>query len=162
MIPYQPTYAYGALPPGAVPYAPPGYPVQQAYGQPPAPPPQAAPPVRTAQAAPKAPVIRAQAPDDIKPQVRSTVAMPSPDQLGVNARPADGSCDWTAARRRMQDLGVVTFQVDHPSAERYQFTCLLPTAEAGRTHRIEAQGASEAEAVRRALDEAQRWRTQAQ
>jgi len=161
VIPYDPTYAYGGLPPGAVPYPPPGYPVQQAYGQPPTPPRQAAPPVRTAQVpAPKAPAIRAQAPDDIKPQVRTTVAMPSPDQLGVAARPADGSCDWAAARQRMQDLGVVTFQVDHPAAEQYQFTCLLRTAEAGRTHRIEAQGATESEAVRRALDEAQRWRAQ--
>ena len=85
--------------------------------------------------------------------------MPSPDQVGVAARPADG-CDWTVFHRRLQELGVVTFQVDRLNADVYQFTCLLPTAEAGRTHRIEAHGATEGEAVRRALDEAQRWLSQ--
>ena len=84
--------------------------------------------------------------------------MPSPEQLGVGARPADG--DWTAIHKRLQDLGVATFQMDRLSPEVFQFTCLLPTAEPGKTHRIEAQGATETEAARRALDEAQRWREQ--
>jgi hypothetical protein len=132
-----------------VPYAPPGY-VQAPAA------PRQAPPVRAAQAVPPKPVIRAQAADDAVPQARTVVAMPAPDQIGVAARPADG-CDWTAFHRRMQEMGILTFQMDHPTAEVYQFTCLLPTAEPGRTHRIEAHGANEGEAVRRALDEAQRW-----
>ena len=157
MFQYDPMAVYGSLPPGAAPYPPPGYAVQPAVPRP-----AAAQPVRTAQAPPKAPVVRAQAPDDVKPQVRTTVAMPSPDQLGVSGGPADGGCDWTATRRRLQDLGVVTFQVDRLNAEVYQFTCLLPSSEPSRTHRIEAHGTTEAEAVRRALDEAQRWRDQRQ
>jgi len=60
----------------------------------------------------------------------------------------------------MQDLGVISFQLDRLNADVFQITCLLPTSEAGRTHRIEAHGATEAEAVRCALDEAQRWKSQ--
>jgi hypothetical protein len=84
--------------------------------------------------------------------------MPSPEQLGVGARPAEG--DWTVLHKRLQELGVSTFQMDRLSADVVQFTCLLPTAEPGKTHRIEAHGATEAEAAQRALDEAQRWREQ--
>ena len=104
------------------------------------------------------PIIRGQAPDSIVPPGRPTVAMPSPEQLGVGGRPADS--DWTVIHKRLQELGVATFQVDRLSAEVVQFTCLLPTADPGQTHRIEAHGATEAEAARRALDEAQRWREQ--
>ena len=82
--------------------------------------------------------------------------MPSPEQLGVGARPADD--DWAAIHRRLQQLGVVTFQADRLSPDVIQFTCLLPTADPAKTHRIEAHGATEVEAARRALDEAQRWR----
>jgi hypothetical protein len=88
------------------------------------------------------------------------VAMPSPDQLGVDVRPSAAVCDWTAIHRRMEELGVVSFQLDRLNADVFEITCLLPTAEAGRTHRIEAHGATEAEAVRCALDEAQRWKNQ--
>jgi hypothetical protein len=139
-----------ALPPGygPVPFAPPG------YLAPPAPRPAPA-----VQAQVPKPVVRAQAPDDIVPQVRTSLAMPAPDQLGVSGRPADG-CDWTVFHRRLQDLGAISYQVDRLNADVYQFTCLLPTKEAGRTHRIEAHGATEGEAVRRALDEAERWSSQ--
>ncbi len=86
--------------------------------------------------------------------------MPSPEQLGVGAHSADG--DWTTIHKRLQELGVATFQVDRLSSDVVQFTCLLPTAEPGKTRRIEAHGATEVEAARRALDEAQRWREQRQ
>jgi hypothetical protein len=91
----------------------------------------------------------------------AAVAMPSPDQLNLGgARPADAGLDWTAARGQLQDLGAVSFQVDKLPGGAFQFTCFLPTAEAGKTHRVEAHGATEAEAVRRAIDEARRWRDQ--
>jgi hypothetical protein len=102
----------------------------------------------------KLPVIRAQAPDDMAPSVRKMAAMPSPEQLGVGPRSAD---DWTAVHKRLQDLGVTTFQLDRLNPEVFAFTCLLPTADPGQTHRIEAHGATEVEAACRALDEAQRW-----
>ena len=159
MVPGYAPQTYSGLPPGAVIYPPPGSPVVQAA----APRQPAAPPVRTTQAAsPKPPVVRGQAPDDKAPPAHTTVAMPSPDQLGVSAKAADGATDWVAIHKRLQELGVATFQVDRLNAEVYQFTCLLPTAEAGKTHRIEAHGNTEAEAARRALDEAQRWKEQRQ
>ncbi len=117
-------------------------------------------PVRAAQApSPRAPVVRGQMAEQSAPPVPlPAVAMPSPDQLGVNAKPADGICDWSAARRRMQDLGIISYQLGRPDANVFEFTCLMP-AEAGRTHRIEAHGATETEAVRCGLDEAQRWKS---
>jgi len=146
--------------PPAVTLLPPGYgPVP--YAPPPPPAPRAAAPILSAQAAPRPPVMRGQMAEEVVPTVRPLpVAMPSPDQLGVNIRPAAGACDWTAIHKRMQDLGVVSFQMDRLNADVFQITCLLPTAEAGRTHRIEAHGATEAEAMRCALDEAQRWKSQ--
>jgi hypothetical protein len=150
--------------PGSVTMLPPGYnaPTYGAvpYAQPPIP--QPAPPVRSAQAAaPRAPVVRGQMAEEAIPPIRTfPVAMPSPDQLGVNVRPAAGACDWMAIHRRMQELGVISFQMDRLNADVFQITCLLPTAEAGRTHRIEAHGTTEADAVRCALDEAQRWKSQ--
>jgi hypothetical protein len=115
-------------------------------------------PVGTAQA-PRPPVVRGQMAEPAAAPTRpASLAMPSPDQLGVNALSA-GACDWIAAHRRMQELGVVSFQIDRLNTDVYEITCLLPTAEAGRTHRIEAHGATEAEAVRGALDEAQRWKS---
>src|SRR3979490_563816 len=93
--------------PAPVTMLPPGYgPVP--YAQPPAPRPVA--PVRVAQdPAPRPATIRAQMPDDLALPARiAPVALPSPDQLGVTVRPADGACDWTAIHRRMQELGVVS------------------------------------------------------
>ncbi len=66
-----------------------------------------------------------------------------------------------AIHQRMQELGVVSFQMDRLNADVFQITCLVPTAEAGRIRRIEARmGQLEAEAVRCALDEAQRCKSQ--
>lgn len=148
---------YGAPSYPAAPYGPP-----PGYGmQPPPPRPAQAPPVRTVQGSLPPPVVRGQAPDaNIPPATPAPVAMPSPDQLGVAGRTADGGCDWAAIHRQMQDLGVASFQMDRPDGDIYQFTCMMPTADAGRTHRIEARGATQAEAVRRALNEARRWREQ--
>jgi len=81
--------------------------------------------------------------------------MPSPEQLGVRKQPPAN--DWAAVHKRMDALEVATFQVDRVNADIVQFTCLLQ-GEAGKTHRIEAQGATDIEAAQRALDEAQRWR----
>jgi hypothetical protein len=149
---------YG-LPPGAILYPPPGATIIPAA--PPGAP--AAPATRVAQTPPPKPaVVRGQAPGDAAKPVRAPVAMPSPEQLNVAARLPEGAPDWSAAHKRMQDLGVVTYQMDRPNGDVYQFTCLLSSAQPGRTHRIEAHGKTEAEAVRSALDEAQRWREQRQ
>jgi hypothetical protein len=85
------------------------------------------------------------------------LAMPSPEQLGVSkARPA-GSADWGAAHRRLQELGAVCFQLEKLPQGGCRCTCLLPTAQPDRNHRIEAVSDSEADAVRLALDKAEAW-----
>ena len=66
------------------------------------------------------------------------------------AEPPTAAVIGAAIHRRMQDLAVASFQMDRLNGDVYQFTCMMPTADAGRTHRIEARGATQAEAVRRA------------
>jgi hypothetical protein len=55
-------------------------------------------------------------------------------------------------------LNAVGFQLDQLPGGTVRFSCLLPTAQAGGPHRVEAQAATEAEAVRLVLDQASRWR----
>jgi hypothetical protein len=59
--------------------------------------------------------------------------------------------------RRLDNLGVLCFNLDKGAPGGCRFTCLLPTAQQGRSHRIETRAATEAEAVRLAVAEAERW-----
>jgi hypothetical protein len=83
------------------------------------------------------------------------VALPSPERVGVAAPPSGttgtSGLDWTAARRRMQQAGVLSFQLEQLSGGGYRFVCVLAGVQPGRTQRIEAEGANEAEAVRNVL-----------
>ena len=89
------------------------------------------------------------------------VTLPSPEQLGVSKpRPRDGGTNWTDARRRLATLGAVTFQVSKLTEGGSRFTCLLPTDQQNYNHRIEADAASEAEAVRLGLEHAEAWARQ--
>ena len=83
------------------------------------------------------------------------LSMPSPDQLGV-ASVCAGSADWAGAHRRLSELGALCVHGEKVEGG-YRFTCLLPTAESQRSHRIEALAASEGEAVRLALDRCEQW-----
>jgi hypothetical protein len=130
----------------------------------------AAPPIPPWQAAPSAtqqmprPIIRAKAADEPTPPPPprpSVLTLPSPESLGVtaSAAPNASDADWTAVlHRRLKGLGATCFQVEqlNPGSE-CRITCLLPTRDPGRTHRIEARAASEAEAVRLALAQAEDW-----
>lgn len=130
------------------------------------------------QAPSRQPIFRAQAPDDppsmpetsapaaATPPAAAAVApaplsMPSPDQLGITtatATPAPAvDVDWTAARQRLTRLGAVSFNLDQLPQGACRFTCFLPTDQVGRTHRVEAAAASEAEAIRLALGKAEQW-----
>jgi len=89
------------------------------------------------------------------------VTLPTPEQLGVQKpRVKDGSADWADARRRLEMLGAVAFQVVKLSEGGCRFTCLLPTDQPNCTHRVEADAATEAEAVRLGLDRAENWTRQ--
>jgi hypothetical protein len=112
------------------------------------------------------PIFRAQSDDDPAPARRPSVAprpaplsMPTPEALGVTAnRPAESQLiDWGAIHTRLNQLGTTCFQLDRPAPGVFRITCLLPTDQPGRTHRIEAQAGSETEAVRLTLAQAEEW-----
>jgi hypothetical protein len=88
--------------------------------------------------------------------------MPTPEQLGLApVRPAAAvaDTDWAAVHRRLDRLGATCFHLEKATGGT-RITCLLPTAQAGRSHRVEAQAASEGDAVRLALDQAEEWARQ--
>ena len=89
------------------------------------------------------------------------LTLPSPEQLGLSKpRAKDGGTDWSDARRRLDALGAVAFQVVKLSEGGCRFTCLLPTDQQSYNHRIEADAGTEAEAVRLGLERAEHWARQ--
>jgi hypothetical protein len=81
------------------------------------------------------------------------VIIPSPEQLGV-VRRIETQADWSVTRQRLQELGAVSFQVEHLPTGGCRFVCWVPKGAPGTNQRIEAQAATEAEAVRLGLDKA--------
>lgn len=85
------------------------------------------------------------------------IPLPSPDQLGITIPSgAAGSPDWTAVHQQLDRLGALCVHVEKVDGG-CRFTCLLPTAQPERTHRVEAVASTEAEAVRLALDKCTEW-----
>lgn len=88
--------------------------------------------------------------------------MPTPEQLGIpmpkappsasreRERPESVAVDWTALRARLDRLGVTAFTLEK-AANGYRFTCHRA---AGRL--VEGRGATEAEAIRLALEQTER------
>jgi hypothetical protein len=120
---------------------------------------------------PQAPTIRGQSPEEPKPAPvwpppgvvaaaaapPAPLAIPAPEQLGLAAmRPVETArLDWAAARTRLDRLGATCFYLEKLDSG-WRFTCLLPTAEAGKQRRIDVEAASEAEAVQVALERAEK------
>jgi hypothetical protein len=106
------------------------------------------------------PVFRAQQADEPVPAA-APLHLPSPEQLRVCcARPAEadaGRPDWNDTHQRLDRLGALGFHLDKVGRDGSHVTFLLPTAQPGKTHLIEATGATDAEAVRFALDRAELW-----
>ncbi len=65
--------------------------------------------------------------------------------------------DWTAVHNRLDRLGATCLQRQKLSTNGWRITCLLPTNQQRWSHRIDAQAASEAEAVRLLLAKAEEW-----
>jgi hypothetical protein len=131
--------------------------------------PRPQPPARPSlvqQQAPGPRVIRGQRPDEpvptasLAPIIRQAVLrMPSPEELGVadSKRLDPPSLDWTAVHNQLDRLGATCFHLERTAKGGYRITCLLPTDQPGRTHRIEAEASTEADAVRLTLAKAQEW-----
>jgi len=100
-------------------------------------------------------------PSDEQPRAKAAIApaplvLPTPEELGVGAArrpapaPANALVDWAATRKRLQDLGAVGFRLDQLPAGGARFQVWLP----GRPAAVQADGASEADAVRDCLERA--------
>jgi hypothetical protein len=85
--------------------------------------------------------------------------MPSPQELGVTdaRRPENPIVDWTAVHNQLDRLGATCFHLERTREGNVRITCLLPTDQRSRSHRIEVQASSEAEAVRLVLAKTHGW-----
>lgn len=129
----QPVYQYP-------PYVPPAY-----VPRPPA--------TQQATARPSAPVVRGQKPDEVSARpVPRPLEMPSPQALGVPVPATE--LDWTDLRVRLDRMGATGFLMEQVPGG-YHFACRVTTA-GGQPRLVEGRAATEADAVRRALDQAGR------
>ena len=131
-----------------------------AVAPPPAPPPAPAPVPQ-----PKPRVLRgndnsAPAPAPAAaPAWSAPLTLPPPEALGVAAaRPAMPAAadyappvDWNATHAHLRRLGAVGVQLARLPTGGYRFVFMLPTGQADLTRHVEGVGATEAEAVQRAL-----------
>jgi hypothetical protein len=107
------------------------------------------------------PVRRPQqpAPVEVVNSRPETLHLPSPEELGLaSEKPAadGGHADWTALHARLEQMGATCLQVQRPSSQLVRIVSMFPMAE-NRVHRIEASGATEAEAVRLFLEQVDEW-----
>jgi hypothetical protein len=85
--------------------------------------------------------------------------MPTPEELGVASvqRPENATIDWAAVHDRLDHLGATCFHLERMPQGACRITCLLPTDQPGRSHRIEAVASSEADAIQGILAQVQKW-----
>jgi hypothetical protein len=120
---------------------------------------QQAPPFQARPALPS-PVFRGQSPEEPAPAPRGPaprpmpLTLPSPEALGVtSARPAGDD----PVHRRLDQLGATCLHLEKLPQGGYRVSCLLPTSQADRSHRIDAQAETATEAVRLAVERAEAW-----
>jgi|GEM_PF-4876076 len=114
------------------------------------------------QIVPPRPIIRAQRGEDPPAAPRQTAArptllsIPSPEELGV-AKADNVAVDWTTVHNQLNRMGASCFHLEKLANGGCRITCLLPSGQEGRSRRIEAEAASEAEAIRATLAKADEW-----
>lgn len=147
----QPAYpqAYPAQQPGAANWS--GQP--QAWTQP--------APASAVAATTPAPKFRMQMAEETPapaPPRPAFVRMPTPTELGVTEAPAQGGAPpWTKVHQRLEQLGASSYHLDRLPQGGYRFTCFLPTHQTDTAHRIQADAASEGQAISLVLDKAEEW-----
>jgi hypothetical protein len=100
-------------------------------------------------------VVRGQKPEEPRPAAPPALAMPPPEALGVPVPRPAAPVDWAALRVRLDRLGATQFALETLSEGGYRFTCRLPSADPARPRAAEGRAATEAEAVRLALEQAE-------
>ena len=129
--------------------------------------PAQAAPASTIAVSPRAPssrpIIRAKGPDEptSSRQLATTSAagpltIPPPEQLGISlpSVPKTNAPNWV---EELERLAAISYRLDKLAEGGCRFTCLLPTSHPGFNHRVEAEAATETEAVRLVLDKAREW-----
>jgi len=95
-------------------------------------------------------------PSPAPPPRPAPVTMPSPQQMGIAAGQAiEAGVDWMGVRRQLNELGVISFQMDRLNDGSHRFVCVLPSGQPDRHRRIESRATTENEAIRLALERAQ-------
>jgi hypothetical protein len=97
---------------------------------------------------PAPPIVRGQKPDDAPARPMLKLEMPPPEALGVPAPAAPP--DWTELRVRLDRIGATGFAMRKQADGSYRFACQVRPA-GGPPRTVEGRGATEAEAVRRAV-----------
>jgi len=91
------------------------------------------------------------------PAPRTTLRMPSPEELGIRPAAArSDEVDWLQVRKRIQSLSLTSFHMQKLPEGGFRFVCFVPTQSGDR--RIEAESLTEAEAIDRALAQAESLR----
>jgi hypothetical protein len=87
------------------------------------------------------------------PVATGPLAIPSPEELGIGSteNPAQ-NLDWSATRRQLAEMGAVRFQLENLPRGGARFSCWVGAGDSPRL--IQADGSSEAEAVRSCLHRA--------
>jgi hypothetical protein len=115
------------------------------------------------QIVPPRPIIRAQRGDDPPAAPRQTavrptpLSIPSPEELGVARATDNVAVDWTTVHNQLNRMGASCFHLEKLANGGCRITCLLPGGQQGRSRHIEAEAASEAEAIRATLAKADEW-----
>jgi hypothetical protein len=85
------------------------------------------------------------------------LSLPPPEQLGIGSPAAAAAeLDLNALNSRLDELGAESTEWRR-TPEGYRFVCKLASADRSRTQRIEADGATRAEAARTLLARAEEW-----
>jgi hypothetical protein len=105
-------------------------------------------------------VVRGVAPEEPAVQQPAPAPIPTPEQLGIAAPKIDQAkmespkVDWVVTHQRMQELGAVSFALEHPSANDWHFVCWLPGDKGAGPEKFDGRADNEAEAVRLCLQRA--------
>jgi hypothetical protein len=106
--------------------------------------------------------VRFQKPDDPPASerrpttARVALTLPPPEQLGIGSPAPPAELDLNALNNRLDELGAESTEW-RKTPEGYHFVCKLMSADRNRTQRIEADGATRAEAGRQVLARAEQW-----
>jgi hypothetical protein len=86
--------------------------------------------------------------------------IPTPAQLGVAGAQSNGesAVDWNATHKRLREMGAESFQMERLPQGGVRVLFRLPASQTGQPRRVEAEAATEAEAIRLALERAERSR----